>query len=172
MARYYVVPTNGPEIEVDEVDFLKLKNRMKNHKSGDWEIMGEVNTGTIIFLQNIICIKPRRSATEQEIIATESVEARKKQVKKSLAEHKDILHPEKIIGACKLSHIVNPVTRKFAENIVPRQATTPAGVVRYFPVCEKCDWKGQLIKATTIPKAFDMQPDEVPEYVLPESNED
>ena len=61
MAKYYVVPTNGPEIEVDETDYLKLRNRMKNHKAGDWEIMGSKNTGTIIFLQNIICIQPRRS---------------------------------------------------------------------------------------------------------------
>lgn len=166
MAKYFIIPTNGPELEIDGGDFLKIKRRFKNATSGAWEINGEINTGSVVQLQNIIAIVPRLTAEEAKVAAQE----KKKEIDKNralkLKTHPELKKPEKDdFDKCELTHRVDPAERKFEKGIVCRKSVTPQGVVRYFPVCTKCGWKGQLIKAAAIPKTFDMQPEEVPEYV-------
>lgn len=170
MAKYFIIPNNGPEIEIDGADFAKLKRRFQKSSGGPWDIDGSINTGTVIQLQNIIAIAPRMSKEENK----EAAEAKAKEIvttrKKALATHKDIPRaPKDEFSKCKLSHKVDPDSRTYADNVVVRKMASPdSDVIRYFPMCTGCGWKGQLVKSISIPKTFGMQPEEVPDYIAPE----
>lgn len=168
MARYYIIPTNGPKLEIDGTDFLKLKRRFKTATSGAWEVEGEKSTGAVVQLQNIIAIVPELTAEEAKTAADEKKKAIETERKRKLATHPELVKPKKEFDHCKFSHAVDPAKGKYADNVVVRKETTSAGVIRYFPVCAECGWRGQLIKAQTIPKAFGIQPEQVEDYVAPE----
>lgn len=177
-AKAYIVHMrSGEDFEIEPVEARRLMTRFKGARAGSWwQIQTGVEAESIIALNHVEYIKPKRTKEEaKKIIKAQKEEHRQKLVrienvknKQASLDNKD----NKEIDSCDVLHKIQNVTndegeRNYiidAENIVPRYEISGQDIKRFFPICKKCGWRGQLIKAQLIEKIWGIAPEEVIPY--------
>ena len=177
-AKAYIVRTlSGKEFEIEPDEARRLMTRFKGARAGSWwQIQGGPGVDTIIALNHIEYIMPKRTKDEEKKV----VKAQKDEHKKKLIRIENVKNKQasldnqdnKDIDSCDVLHQIQNTTdedgeRSYVvdkEHIVPRYEVSGQDVKRYFPICKKCGWRGQLIKGTLISKIWGIEPEEVIPY--------
>lgn len=174
--KWKVILSGGQEYELDHFNAEKFIARMKGSRAQySYEVVSGPSIGATFRMDHVAAIFPvRTQAEEKEAIAMQKEEQRRKEVRiQNVAEKikNNANTGNSSVDLCDVLHKLqietdeegNEVRRFFDESIEPRFSTLNDRKV-FFPVCTKCGWRGQMLKARSILPTFNMDPGEVLEY--------
>jgi len=174
--NWKVVLSGGQTYEIDNYNAEKFMTRMMSSRGTlSYQIQSGPNIGATFRVDHVAGVFPDRTkAEEKEMIDMQKEEQRIKTIRMRNAAEKLKNKANQDNTASDLCDVLHELQIEFdQEGNEVRRFFDPAIEPRYYilndrkafvPLCTKCGWKGQMLKARSIQPTFGIDPGEVLEY--------
>ena len=169
--EYCVSLTNGRELQIDEATFKKIDKRILNGRlRGFYTMPSGPTQGTSVNLEHVASVEIKMTDKERKALEAKKEAERKARLAQiANAEDTSLNNQKTVKGEFEFDPKTCPINHRAvgdarATEVDVRFTMSDTGVKRYFPVCNKCGWRGTLVKPASLMNTYGIEADEVLPY--------